>query len=64
MDLAELSHVDAERLKVFCHWLMSNTQGSRCANGTTELRKGTTETIIKAGKHFHLHHGRLIGPHH
>jgi hypothetical protein len=28
------------------------------------LRKGTTETIIKAGKHFHLHHGHLIGPHH
>jgi hypothetical protein len=26
------------------------------------LRKGTTETIIKADKHFHLHHGHLIGP--
>ncbi len=27
-DLAELSHVNAERLKVFCHWLMANTQSS------------------------------------
>ncbi|ASV83228.1 hypothetical protein CES85_4007 [Ochrobactrum quorumnocens] len=41
---------------------MTDSQGSRRADGTAELRKSTTETIIKTGKHFHLHHGRSIGP--
>ncbi|OYR16893.1 hypothetical protein CEV33_4018 [Brucella grignonensis] len=62
MNFTELSHIDAERLKVFCHRLMTDTQGSRRADGTAELRKSTTETVIKTGKHFHLHRGHSIGP--
>jgi len=62
MYLTELDGIDAERLKVSGSRLMTDTQGSRRADGTAELRKSTTETVIQAGKHFHLHHGRSHGP--
>ncbi|MFQ0815273.1 hypothetical protein AVM02_01900 [Brucella anthropi] len=53
--------VDAKGLKILRHRLLTGAHSSRNANGAAELRERTTETIIEAGEHFSLHHGRHIG---
>lgn len=62
MDFAELLCIDAKRLKVFRSRLMTNPQSSRSADCAAELRECTTETIVKTGKHFHLHYGQFLRP--